>query len=73
MRKEGRKMMAGEQEDQVVRQTRFHERHPGVTIIFDRDAFVWNASWPGGENGTRKITRPDLGMLLDALEEEFGH
>jgi hypothetical protein len=55
-------------EDQVKRKWAYEAAHPGVNIAAGRDEagrIIFTASAPG-----RNLTAPQLGELLDQLEEE---
>jgi hypothetical protein len=58
--------------DQVVRHMIFSAAHPEVNFTFQRSTGRWEATYPGGENGTQTVCRLELRELLDNLRNALG-
>ncbi len=63
---------ASQPQDQVVRRISFCQAHPEITTMCHDGTWLWEAPYPGEDNGTETIHGIDLRDVLDKLEIRFG-
>ena len=60
----------GRPADQVVRRIELCAAHPGVTVVYRRDKFRWEAAGPAGTS-TATFSSYELRRVLDELEQRL--